>query len=320
MIKRLMMLFVLVASVMVILLMLIKPREEFYVLYKSKSYSMMKSSNNESFQIDMLASMKESFYMDEEFIVRGVIRNQKTDEQVSIEINDIHIDDHPVQLDKLYYPVVFDVRLSFAMDSFEITYNEAVLELVFENQEMLSIEMGEFYYLEDQSSSYINVLEMIATHEVYHGLTVSGLYLELAHNLPGEIIIREIALGSSVASINPFYTKEMHTSVSYDDQLKDILYPVNYDHVKIQEGDLNIHIRRSQTIAHYFPFTYLREDLLMHRFYLKIIYLFEGEIREEVIDDFPYIRQNMLAHSEEEYDVYYPRMQSEFIRETIQES
>lgn len=320
MMKRLMMLFVMIGCVMVVLLLLMKPREEFYVLYKSKSYSMMKSSKNESFQISMLASSEESFYLDAGYIVRAVIRNRETEEQVSLNVNDIHVSSDPVMLSKMYYPVTFDVSLSFDIDSYEITYQDAVLELVYENQEMFRLSMGEFYYLEDQSSSYVNVLEMVATHEVYHGLTVSGLYLELGHNLPGEIVITDISLGSSVAKINAFYSKEMTTSVSFDDKLEELLYPVNYDHLKIQEDDLHIEIRRTQTKALYLPLTYLREDLLLHRFYLKITYLYEGEENEEVIDDFPYIRQNLLVYSEEEFDVYYPRMQSKFIRETIQES
>jgi len=320
MMKRYIMLFVMIFSVMLVILLLIKPREEFHVLYRSTSYSMKQTQKNDSFQVVFLASDKSSFYLDPNYIVRASIKNPLTKEQVSLDVHGVTISSDIVMMSKPYHQVTLDLALSIHIEDYEIIYQEAVLELVYENEEMLRFDMGEFFYIEDHTNSDLNILELIATHEIYHGLTVSGLYLELGHNLPNDVVIVDIQIGSSVAVVNSFYIQEMTTSIAYDDCLEEILYPATYDHLKVQLGEMKINIRRHQTKAFYIPLTYLREDLLLHRFYLKIVYDFQGKRQTVVIDDFPYIRQNILAYKEEEFDVYYPRMYSERIFETLQES
>lgn len=318
--KRLMMLFVLVGSVMSILLLLMNKEDDFHILYQKRSYSMMKSSGGESFHLQVLASKDDTFYLDPDYISSMTLKNKNTDEQVALEIKDIKISPEEVFVDGSYYQVSFELVLVLQALNYELTYQEASLELVYLNEEVLTIDLGEFYYIDAQNNPSINLLEMIATHEVYHGLTVSGLYLEIGHNLPNEVIVKDIVLGSGVASINSFHTKEMDQSINYDDKLSTILYPTVYNHVKVQEGSLDYTIRRSHSKAFYFPLTYHSEDLVLHRFYLKILYDYEGELREEVIDDFPFIRQNSLSKNKEDYDVYYPRMHSEELSEDLQES
>jgi|GEM_PF-2119804 len=312
MIKRLLTLFVVVLAVMMTLLLFIEPKEQFHILYHSKSYSMMKSNPGETFQIEMFASDEEVFYLDESYIVKANIKNTETSEQVAVNIEGIDVSKEAVLFkQQSYYLVTLHCALSLTIDSYELTYDEASFELYYENNEVLSVDMGEFYYIDKQNTNRINILEMVATHEKYHGLTVSGFYLEIGHDYQESITITDIILGSSVAMVNSFYTKELFASIRYDDQLEDILYPSNFDYLKRNNKEFQFIIRPHRTRSFYFPLTYLNESLLLHRFYIKILYIDKGEIKQDVIDDFPFIRQSIFEVKEEAFDVYYPRMYGE---------
>lgn len=315
------MLLVMILNVVGLLFLLIKPEKPFHLLYQPKSYSMVKNRVGESFDVVLLSSHKETFYLDPTYLSRSLIKNNDTGEQISVEIKKISVEDEPVIVEGHDYHYV-NIECSFQVgtDYYELDYQDAQFELHYQNEEVISIAMGELYFQEQQGESFINVLEMVATHEDYHGLTVSGIYLEISHRYVKEISVIDLVLGTSVAKVNGFHSKEMYASIAYDDKLDTILSLGSYNHLKDQGGSFAYRVRRNQTKAMYFPLTYLREDLLLHRFYLKIIYEIDGEIKEEIVDDFPFIRERVIEMKKERFDVYYPRTYGEEFYQDIQES
>ena len=309
MIKRMLMLFLIVFTLTMVLALWFSPEEAFYFLHRPESISVMKEDKEDGVKISMLASKNTGYYLDQDHLVFVHLLNPSTMEQVSLEVKELRVKGQVDLGQSRFYEVDFLLELMVGMEGYEIAYEEVLLVLMYENGEEVKISLGEFYYMKKPEVQDLSVLEMVATHADYHALTVSGLYVELVQDVYSSVKILDVELGTSLAVINPFYTKKIHRSISYEESLEDILMLTSYNPTKRQDGALDVTLRRGQGVKLYLPLTYLRDDLALHRFYIKIQYSYQGQSYESVIDDFPFIQQSYQAYRREDYHAYYPRVQ-----------
>jgi len=305
--KRLMILFLVVACSLLVLLMVGEDEERFHLLARKQSYSIYQSFGDKEIRFSFFASSSASYYLEQEHMVHASIKSETTEEQVSVEIEQISLVEERVFDGKNYVGVKLDVSLLALMDAFEIVYEEARLVILYDNKEKVDINIGEFSYLVGDYADGLRIGEMVATHEEDFGLTVSGLYFDLSHQYQEDILIHSIALGTKQARVNNFYVREVYEGIKYDDSLEDILMIDTYRLVGQAEGDLHVRLRVRESKKLYFPLVYQDEELLLHRFYVKIYYRVGDKEYMDVIDDFPFIRQGEENFLREDYHAYYPR-------------
>jgi len=305
--KRLMVLFLVVACSLLVLLMVGGKEEGFHLLARRQSYSVYQAFGDKELRFSFFASSSESYYLEEDNMVHASIKSVTSEEQVSLEIEDIRIVEERVFDGKSYVGVRLDVSLLALMDACEIVYEDARLVILYDNKEQVDIPIGEFSYLVGDYGNGLRIGEMVATHAEDFGLTVSGLYLDLSHQYQEDVLIYSVELGTKQARVNNFYVREVYEGIRYDDHVEDVLMMDAYSLVGQVEGDLRIRLRERESKKLYFPLVYQDEELLLHRFYVKIYYLVGDKEYMDVIDDFPFIRQGEENFLREDYHAYYPR-------------
>ena len=277
------------------------------VVISPKIYSIMKSSDNELFNITILTNEIDSYHFNEDFISNINL----SDEEEVIPIELVEIDksneSYPYE-NEIYNFVTFKLRIGFRSDDFLLNFENAHLNIDYSNTDEISLFIGEFNYLfHNEENTDLSINNLFATHAFINDIdTASGLYLNLGNLSEYNITISSVELGASSVASNNYYLREIHDDITIEHTPEQILNIDNYNY-QLYSDDYqgSILLRKYNEIRLYVPFSYKADISYLYRFYVKVNYIVNSEEKVFVIDDFPYINtSNYKLELESDYVQY----------------
>ncbi len=278
------------------------------IIISPKIYSIVKSSDTETFGITFLANDTDSYYFNKDFVANTFLTSDK--EEI-IPLNIIEIDKsfeyYKVDNQKYYY-VTIKLSIGFNSDDYLISLEEAYLNITYSNSKVIKLHIGEFNYLFSEEINYdFSLNDLFSTHKTIEGIdTASGLFLNLGNLSDYNIVITKITIGSKDVLANNFYLTELFEDISLGDYPQDILKLDDYNFFVYGDYNSNsILLRKNNEINLYIPFSYIGSISFLHRFYIQVEYIVNGEEKVFLIDDFPFINTSCYKEELEEGFAYY---------------
>jgi len=277
------------------------------IIVSPKSYSLLKSSDNETINITILANDTDTYYFNEEYISK---MHLSTDGEeivplLLIEVNktnDLYFYDY-----EEYNYVDFVFEIGFDSEDYLISMDKAFLNITYSNGETLELFIGEFnYYFMDTFTNDIGVSDLLATNRLINNVdTASGLFLKLDNLSDHNIIINKVEIGSNSVKANNFHLKEIFNEVDYSNTPEEILQIDEYNYEIYGDVSQNILLRQHNSIMLYIPFSYIGDISYLYRFYCEVYYEVDGVENVFIIDDFPFIyTSNYKVELESDYVHY----------------
>ena len=278
------------------------------IIISPKIYSIVKSSDTETFGITFLTNDTDSYYFNEDFVANIFLTSDKNE---IIPLNIIEIDKSPEYYlieNKKHYYVTIKLSIGFSSEDYLISLEEAYLNITYSNSEEIKLHIGEFNYLfSEEINSDFSLNDLFTTHKAIDGIdTVSGLFLNLGNLSDYNIVISKIIIGSKDVLANNFYLTELYEDINIGDYPKDILKLDNYNFFVYGDYNSNkILLRKNNEINLYVPLSYIGSIPFLHRFYVQVEYIVNGEEKVFLIDDFPFINTSCYKEELEEGFAYY---------------
>lgn len=295
--------------VIFIILLFIPENKTFKIISSPKVYSILKSSDNETFTIQFLVNKNNTYYFDENFISSISLNSELDEEIIPLIIKEISYDSmiYEYENDK-YYIVEIKLEVGFNSDDFLIKFEKAYLELNYSNNEELKLYIGEFNYcFNEDINTELSLNNLYSTVKEINGVnTVTGVYIKLNNISDENLVITNFNLGSNSVYFNNFYLSEIFVEPDLFDNVEDVLVLQDYN-FNIYSTDVyqSILLRENQSVMIYVPLSYIGDINYIHRFYIEIEYENEAGISKLVIDDFPFINTSIFQESlENEYVTY----------------
>ena len=287
-------------------LLFIEDHPKTEIIISPKTYSILKSSNNELFSIVLLVNDVDSYYFNQEYISNIKISSD-SEEIIPCILNNIkRSDELYIYNNEEYYFLTLELSIGFDSDDYEMNITKAYLDISYSNTNEIKLYIGEFNYLfYDEENTDISLNNLLATHTYINDIdTASGLFLNLGNESDYNITITKIELGSTHILANNFYLKEIYNIPDISNTPEEILSIDNYNYSIYGEySAMSILLRKNNSIMLYVPFSYKGDITYLYRFYVKVYYVIDTEEKVFVIDDFPYI--NTSSYKEELESGYY---------------
>lgn len=287
------------------ILLLIKEEREVIIITRDYPYSIYHSDNYETIDIEVLTNEPDSYHFSKDYIVSSSFYTEE--EELSTSIKDIKKSNHKVlYLEQDFYVVTFRLQLPFESNNFLIEMEEVHLELIYDNQEIIKLQVGELTYLFDDSRYLsMSLSNLSATHEMVHGYnTIGGVNVELSNTSEYNILITDINILSSTVHINKDAVKT-NTTCDYIDTVKDCIGVEYYDfYQEYQDSTLSTLLGKNNTIELYLPLIYEKSKFI-YDFSIIIEYKINNQIEHFVIDNFPYMKTSIFTtFNEDDFHVY----------------
>jgi len=289
------------------LLLFIKDDSKVEIITSPKIYSIVKSSDNEGFNITILTNNLESYYFNQTYITKIALTSE-TDEMIPLTLEEItKTNDNYLYDNKQYKALSFKVQIGFSSDDYLVSMNKTYLNITYKNAQEITIYIGEFNYLfSSEENKDISLNNLLSTHGIVNNVdTLTGLFLNLGNISDKNITINKIEIGSKQITANNYYLSELNEIPEYDALPTTILgLDTYYYDNELEDVSKNILLRKNNEILLYLPFNYSGDIAYIYRFYVKVYYVIDGEEKVFVIDDFPYINTSLFK-SELESGFYY---------------
>jgi hypothetical protein len=283
-------------------LLLIKTETPFVIMSVPEIHSIYQSSPNETHRITILSNQANRYEFNQDYITSAAIVNDE--DTALLKIVDVHIFEEEKRIESMYYtPISFEFELAFSLTNSIIQYQDAALELTYENNQVLSIYIGEFNYVfEHTNPSDLSLSALKATSQtIANHSTIGGVYIELANRTNSPIIITQVEAVSPTVSLNQASAIRRYEPVDYKDQVTDIIEQSSYDFFNpVKETTLSFMLRETDNIALYIPLLYLGDITHIERFALCIHYTIDNEEHIFYVDDFPYVRTDLFDETYQE--------------------
>ena len=289
------------------LLLFIKDDSKVEIITSPKIYSIVKSSDNEGFNITILTNNLESYYFNQTYITKIALTSE-TDEMIPLTLEEItKTNDNYLYDNKQYKALSFKVQIGFSSDDYLVSMNKTYLNITYKNAQEITIYIGEFNYLfSSEENKDISLNNLLSTHGIVNNVdTLTGLFLNLGNISDKNITINKIEIGSKQITANNYYLSELNEIPEYDALPTTILgLDTYYYDNELEDVSKNILLRKNNEILLYLPFNYSGDIAYIYRFYVKVYYVIDGEEKVFVIDDFPYVNTSLFK-SELESGFYY---------------
>lgn len=290
------------------ILLFIEESPKTKIIVSPKIYSIMKSSDNERFKINILVNDSQSYYFNEEYI-SDIRLSSENEEIIPLTLNSITTTNEGYIYDNnMYYFLTIELSIAFSSEDYLINMDKAYLDIFYTNANIVNLYIGEFnYYFYDEENRDISLNNLMSTHTLINSVdTSSGLFLNLGNLTDYNITISNIEIGSSAVLANNYYLTEIYDIPDNSSIPSQIIGVENYNY-SVHLGNLenNILLRKNNEVMLYVPFSYTGDIPYLHRFYVKVHYIIDNEEKVFVIDDFPYINtSNYKEELESEYRYY----------------
>lgn len=303
--KKIIYIITIMLTITLSLLLLIKEEKEVVIISREYSYSIYHSDNYETIDIEVLTNEIESYHFSEDYISNTRLYNDI--EEVSTRVKAIQKSHHRIPFnDEDYYLVTFQVQLPFQSNNYLIEMDDVHLEITYDNNEQVSLKIGDLQYLfEESMSNHITLSNLSATHEEVHGYnTIGGVNLELSNTSSSNIIITDI----KILSNNVFTNKnKIKTNITcdYRSTVQDCLGLEDYNFNEVvEEVSMNTLLGKGNTLEFYIPLLYYNVDFI-YDFAIVIEYRTNQTTERFIIDNFPYMKTSIFStFNEDDFYVY----------------
>ena len=290
------------------ILLFIEDDPKIKILTSPKIYSIMKSSDNEIFNITILTNDIDSYYFNQDYI-SNISLSSDSDKIVTLSLSDISkSSERYIYNNEVYYYLSFKLKVGFDSDDYLIEMRTAYLDIKYSNNNEIKLYIGEFNYLfYDEENRDISLNNLLSTHGLVNGIdTSTGLFLNLGNLSEHNITINKIEIGATSTLANNYYLLELYEIPDFSASPEEILGIEDYNYTKYSEyTQKNILLRKNNEIMLYVPFSYEGDISYLYRFYVKVYYIINLEEKVFIIDDFPYISTNVFKEElEGEYNYY----------------
>ncbi len=288
------------------ILLFIEDNPKTKIIVSPKIYSIVKSSDNEKFNITLLVSNLDSYYFNQDYI-SSISLSSNNDEIIPLVLSEIKkSQEQYIYNDDVYYYMTLELKLGFQSDDYLISMTEAHLDITYKNAFEINLFVGEFnYYFYDEINTDFSLNNLLSTHTLINDIdTASGLLLNLGNLTDYNITISKVELGTSNVVANNYYLSEIYSLPQIDENPEEILNIENYNYNNHSDYlPNNILLRKNNEIMIYVPFSYTGDIGYLYRFYVEVHYVVNNEEKVYIIDDFPYI--NTTNYKEELESRYY---------------
>jgi len=279
------------------------------VITSPKIFSILKSSDNEYIEIELLVNQKDTYYFNKDYISSMSIKSEFDEEIIPLVIHNISYSNNQYDYENdLFYLVNLSVSIGFESEEFLISFEKAFLDILYDNEENLKLYVGEFNYLfNDNLNSDLGISNLTSTVHNNEGInTVSGIFIELYNRSTENLVINRLHLGSASVSFNNYYLSEIYEEPDLFETIEEILVIENYDFNQVKSSvNKSILLRENQSVMLYVPLSYLGEIDFIHRFFFELKYFNNEGESSFVIDDIPYINTSIFQSDlEESYIIY----------------
>ncbi|MBN2605381.1 MAG: hypothetical protein JXR62_06150 [Bacilli bacterium] len=290
------------------LLLYIKEDSVFEIISVPSIHSFYKSSETETYNIELLTNNTQDYHFVTDYISSGSIQSLDENELIPLQIIEFKTTENTYLYKNTSYQVIeLSFKIAFDSPDYEIIIPEAYLHIQYSNNEDILIKIGEFHYrfLSNQPDDLLIGSIQSTVMKLSDVSSVSGLAIEITNNAIENIVIQSINLGTTSVSSNNFYMTQINALPDLFDAPKEVLGISYFDYLdQAIVFQKNFLLQEHTTNYLYIPFQYLSTTNFLHRFYVIITYEVSGETKQIIIDDFPYIRTNLFQTATE----------SEFIR------
>ncbi len=282
-------------------LLFIPENKNFKVITSPKIFSLLKSSNNENIEIQLLVNKKNTYYFDKDYISNISLNSELDEEIISLIIEKISYSNslYEYENDK-YYLVELSLSIGFNSDDLTIRFEKAYLDILYNNEEELKLFIGEFNYrFSNNLNSDLAISNLSSTVIEHSGInTVSGIYIELYNISDENLVINNFQLGSYSVNFNDYYLSEIYKEPDLFDSVEEILLIEEYNFNSYSNDfDKSILLRENQSIMLYVPLNYSLNIDYIHRFYFEVEYFNNEGKTLLIIDDIPYVSTSIFQSS-----------------------
>jgi len=290
------------------ILLFIKDDPLVKVVISPKCYSIMKSSDIETFKVTILANELDSYYFNADYI-SNISITSNTSEIIPVILKDISKSNEGyLYNNELYYFLDFELSIGFNSDDYLIELEQAYLNIDYNNTKTMELFIGEFNYLfYEEENPDISLNNLLATHALVNNIdTTTGLFLNLGNLSNHNITISKVELGTNKVLANNFHLEEVTVIPSISNLPEEILGIDYYNYNLYGEyPNSSILLRKNNEVMFYVPFSYMGDISYLYRFYVKVYYVIDSVEKVYIIDDFPYINTaNYKPELESEFRYY----------------
>ncbi len=279
--------------------MLTKDDIETKILTNKQIISTYHTDQTEEVMISLLTTNPNSFYFDKDYITFTSLFNEK--QTVSLKLSNIKIsyDEYDFQ-GETYYLVECFFNLPFTGTNTYINMTDVNLAIDYDNGESIELFVGEFNYLFAAfNDDDISLGNLSGTYEYIDEVeTIGGINLTLKNIANNNINITNIRILSSDVRANYGETIERE-ECNYLKTVNECLYK-EYNPNNYTSSDQTFLIRENNSIDLYIPLSYLNNTDYLYRFSIIIEYELNGEAKEYIIDDFPYMSKGIYIEEMED--------------------
>lgn len=265
-------------------------------------YSIKHTELNEQFTISILMNRKDTYHLDTQYIEKSFLKETETYLPISIERIEVSRDPIHVQSEP-YYLVNFIVSLQVEMIDHIIEYEQASLEITYENEKMIDVYIGEFNYVFQSTTDDLSLYNLHGTFGDVNGInTVTGVVIELYNINHQNVTIQRIDIASHDVSMNNDYLVEKDREIDLFEHVEDVLLLDSYSFESYESTESPVSILKGQSKTLYIPLLYNDEIQYISRFTIEITYLINGQEAKLFLDDFIFMNQ---IHFGPEYESNY---------------
>lgn len=285
--------------IILIITSIVKKEVDTKIIMNPQYISMYHTDDLESFKISVLTTTPEIHHFQSENVSFVNVENDQ--ETVSLKLKEINTYDDQYQYhEQEYYVVDFIFELPFKLENREIQINDANIKITYANGDHLKLYIGEFNYIfKTPSVEDIILSNLSATYQYIDDVeTVSGVNISLSNITDSNITIIDIDLLSTNVHMN-FGKAVEREECYYKDEVSFCLGEEVYDFEEILEQPQSFLHRSGNTIDLYIPMVYLDDSVFLYRFPIIVTYMIQGEMKELVIDDFPFMNKGIYLEEME---------------------
>lgn len=291
------------------ILLFIPDSKNLKIITSPKVFSIFKSSEVESFTIQLLVNQNSSYYFDDDYISKVSLSSEFEDEIIPLVLEDISYSSeiYPYENENFYF-IDLSFQIGFDSNEYLISFDKAYLDIRYSNEEEIKLYIGEFNYLFDNEvNRELSINNLYSTvHKIDELNNVSGIFIELNNISNENLILNQLSLGSSNVVFNNYYLSEVFNEPDLFDEVEDILLIDDLSYITFNNDDSkNILLLKDQSIMLFVPISYLGDIKYIHRFYFEVVYENNEGVQKMIIDDFPYINTSIFQKTlEKDYHVY----------------
>lgn len=288
----------------VLIILAPKRKTTIQIAVKEGVYSQVLTDADERFEILIYMTENDSFLTTKSAIIDARLMSEES--EMAMTIDTIDNLDRVVDYQNQVYHVfryVFDLS-EFAIDTLKMDFSHATLQMTYENNAVIELEMGEVHLLwdfmtEETDFDFFRLSGLYGIHQEKNVL--EGIMIGFDRFIQEEIIIHSISCGINVVHFNLDHAL-FYDEIGDDSSLYETLEPnFNPFDNTVMNDAYSWEVIPSKLYA--IPLNYQEKFIDLWRFPLIITYEKNQEVKQMVIDDFMF-RTETIQLAEELSDVF----------------